>query len=398
MSRETGVTSNNLGIDPRVPNMGQWLSEQAGYEAYYCGKWHASGPWNYPEVSGSRRVAGFKTIPVGAGATGDFSDYQVSSATVSFLSQYRGASPFLFVAGLMNPHDICFWIPQLGGPHITQGGDPYGLGDARPPVPPNNEFHRSDRSESAAFGFGWTEEHWRNYAYDYYRMVERVDADVGRILDALEERDDDTVVIFTSDHGEALGRHNLVQKWHPYDHSLKVPLICSRPGEWESGRVDRKSLVMGVDVMATVCDAAGVAPPPQARGRSLEPLLKGESAEWRESVFAECRQTTHILRTQRFKYVKAYAFSQNELRHGRHVEKPFVGRNGEALAYDPDGFDAYRANRDGIALFDLEADPWETRNLAGDGGYGEIAEAHDRLLREQWESRLIPGVPEIGRA
>jgi len=72
-----------------------------------------------------------------------------------------------------------------------------------------------------------------------------LDADVGRLLDALDQsgQTENTVVIFTSDHGEGLGRHKLVQKWHPYEESMKVPLVVSAPQGVKSNYRDSKSLV-----------------------------------------------------------------------------------------------------------------------------------------------------------
>jgi hypothetical protein len=83
-SSETGVTYNNIGIDQQVPNMGEWFEQNSNYNRVYCGKWHAGGQWNYPDVEGDRKIPGFETIPVGVSGTGDFNDFQVAGALKGF--------------------------------------------------------------------------------------------------------------------------------------------------------------------------------------------------------------------------------------------------------------------------------------------------------------------------
>lgn len=398
MSSETGVPTNNQGIDRNVPNMGQWLAQESDYARYYCGKWHAGGPWNYPEVSGSRKIPGFNCLPVGGTACGDYNDYAVSATTAAFLNSYQKKSPFLFVAGLMNPHDISFWDPKLGGEVMTPGKDVLGLGNHLPPVPPNLHYTFDDPRDNLRVR-SWNDMHWRNYAYEYYRMVEKVDNDVGRILDAVDSRDDETVIIFTSDHGEGLGRHQRTGKWHPFDHSLKVPLIISWPGTAAEDVQDTAHLVQGVDLMATVCAIAGIAPPPHCRGRSLIPLLRRESGvEWTDSVYAEFHNTGRLLRTSRYKYVRWYRPGEygeypRWRRPGRRqvgFEQPYRLKDGRTVEFSPE----HLADLDRLPqelLFDMQEDPWEKRNLATKSEYAEIIRDHDRLMLEQWESRLIPG-------
>ena len=388
---ETGVTYNNVGIDRSVPNLGQWFERHTDYERVYCGKWHVGGKWNYPTVDGPRKIPGFETLPVGSLGTGDLADYQVSSSVEGFVRSYDGERPFLVVAGLMNPHDICFWMGAGPDPrYIVPGEDVFGLGEHLPVLPPN---HDTFFGEPLAHGRKkFTPMQWRNYAHDYYRMVEKVDADVGRMLSAVESRDDETLVIFTSDHGEGLGRHGRVQKWHPYEHSLKVPLVVSLPGRVREGAVDAAHLVNNVDLMSTVCDYAGIAPPPHARGRSLRPLLEGElregelregeaPASWRSSLFAEFARTGRVVRTGRYKYVQMYHYSGEP-------DRPFV----DAVTGEPAAFAAGRRLRvhPERLLFDLAEDPWETRNLAGDAALADVLAEHERLLHA-YEAELIPG-------
>ena len=136
-STETGLTYNNIGIDKDVPNMGQWFEKYTDYDRVYCGKWHAGGKWNYPDTEGARKIPGFETIPVGVLGTGDFNDFQVSGALRGYIQNHDYDKPFLAVAGLMNPHDICYWTQGDWGRRLVPSYDLFKLGDKLPPIPPN---------------------------------------------------------------------------------------------------------------------------------------------------------------------------------------------------------------------------------------------------------------------
>lgn len=381
-SIEHGVTYNNIGIDKSIPNLGEWLSDHSDYRCFYAGKWHAGGAWNYPAISGNRKIPGFTTIPVGEFAVGEHNDYQVSTAVKGFLDGYRDEAPFLIVAGLMNPHDICFWTPQLRGKSLVPDRELLFDKSEYPPLPPNNSYDFAEPAPLFRTRRRCSETYWRNYAYDYYRMVEKADLDVGRILDAVERRGDDTVVIFTSDHGEGLGRHSRVQKWHPYDQSVKVPLIFYAPG-YIRHSVDSESLVSGIDVFPTVCDIAGIEAPEAVNGRSLLPLIAGDGRWEREYVVSEFMHTGRVVRTDRYKFIKMYCYS---------------GRPDEAFVRKSDGGaemfvlgQGTRYEEDPVRmLFDMVNDPWERHNLAGEASAAAVMSHCEKLLAT-WENGMKPG-------
>jgi len=122
----------------------------------------------------------------------------------------------------------------------------------------------------------------------YYANVEMIDREVGAILDTLETRGkmDNTIIIFTSDHGDCLGDHGLSQKWAVYEEVTKVPLIICAPQRFESGRsVD--DLVQLFDLGPTILEWAGVKPPSSFEAQTLNPALEGEAFEGRDYVFCE---------------------------------------------------------------------------------------------------------------
>ncbi|MHB8901749.1 MAG: sulfatase family protein [Thermoguttaceae bacterium] len=348
MPVETGVISNNRAIRPGCPNLGQWLSA-AGYESYYCGKWHV--PDGYPT-----RIAGFEVLPVGGGQ-GDLVDSVVSRWGESFLKSRNSSKPFCFVASLLQPHDICYWAIQ--GPRLVPERLPFeALEGKLPPLPPNHKSRPPAPAKLDKLAYqGFSDEQWRYYLYIYYRQVEMVDADLGRILDALEDsgQDDNTVVVLTSDHGDGRGRHGHVQKWYPYEESVKVPMVVSCPGRITQGAVDSEHLVSGLDVMCTLSDYAGLDPPPDSKGRSLRPLLEQKSVAWRDFVSSEHHIDGRMLRTAQYKYVR-YA--------GDPVEQ----------------------------LFDMKADPWEMQNLYDDPRLADVVRDHRKML-DDWEASLKPVEP-----
>jgi choline-sulfatase len=187
-----------------------------------------------------------------------------------------------------------------------------------------------------------------------------VDAQIGHVLDALEDAGhaEDTLVIFSSDHGESLGQHGLVSKSVLYESAVRVPLLVSWPGHVPAGRVDETHLVSGIDVAPTICDYAGCEPPPLARGASLRPLLEREKdAEpaWRSYLVAESNTQGRMVRSARYKWI----------------------------TYEGDPVEL---------LFDLEHDPLETRNLAKVEEHRAALEAHRAFLAER-EAGLVRAPP-----
>ena len=349
MASETGVVTNNRSINKSIPNMGQWLRD-ADYETVYCGKWHV--PEGYP----TKAMKGFDVIPVGR-AQGDLVDSMISRQCEAYLRNRSSENPFLLVASFMQPHDICYWTNRSGR-LVPKDLRFENISGKFPPLPPN---HKSRPKEpqilSERFYDNFTPQQWQYYLYVYYRQVEMMDTDLGRILDALDDsgQADNTIVIFTSDHGEGAGRHSHVSKWYPYDESVKVPMIVSCPGKILEDVRDTSHLVSGLDVMSTVCDFAGIAAPDGCKGASMKPLLEGKNIPWREFVPVETHVIGRTIRTAQYKYVK----------------------------YKNDPVEM---------LFDMKSDPWEMNNLYEDSKYTDVMREHRKILGD-WESTLTKVEP-----
>ena len=358
MSTETGVYINGKRIRPDIPNIGQWLSGNTDYETFYAGKWHI--PRTHPI-----QIEGFRVLTTGIGGHGILGDTSTSRACENYLRNRSGSRPFFMVAAFLQPHDICEWL-RLNT--FASGRIPYDhLKGALPELPDNFQYGSSEpgylkrtrETRDPAVG-KWDALQWRYYLWSYYRHVEMVDGEIGRILQALDDRGygKNTLIVLTSDHGEGLARHQNVRKSLPYDEVARVPLIISWPDHTLQNKMDGSSLVSGVDIVPTVCDYAGVLPPKNMRGRSLRPLLEGKTVSPQPYVVSEMLgDRARMIRTERYKYV----------------------------SYRDDPVDM---------LFDMLDDPGETKNIAGEPSHQAAVEKHRGMLIE-WEKQLdvVPNLP-----
>lgn len=346
-SSELGMYDNSYALRYDVPNLRLWLPEH-GYSEMYIGKYGVT----------QENMA--TTYPVAGHWMGECSDDGISHTARAFLRNYDDPKPFFLSLGVHNPHDCCFW--EMDYPEDI-GELPYPeLADELPPLPENFVFDpREPETWQAQHKYlmrkGWKEPTWRYYAWSYYRQVEMADAEIGRVLDALDRsrHRDNTVVIFGADHGEGLGRHETCSKWFLYDEAVRVPLVIAWPGRFREGVVDTTHLVSSLDFAPTICDLAGVPPMPKMRGRSLRPLVEGEAPEWRDHVVSECGENGRMVRTMDYKYITYYGDTT-------------------------------------VQLFDMRDDPGETRNLAGDPAHAE-AQARLAALLKAYEGSLEKAEP-----
>lgn len=358
---KSGVIYNGDPLPPDLPTIGSVLRE-SGYYTAWTGKWHlpqsflreATDAWGFHH----RPIT--KDVPMVA--LGDQTDFLTAMDAEFFLRWQAGKQPkpwFLGVS-LHNPHDICY--------HVLEKGLEYPNRDTFPPLPSNFEADPNEpdavklRRQNTRYGHelaetkDWDESRWREYLHVYSHMVTQVDRAVGLVLRALEVGGwkDDTLVIFTSDHGEGVAAHRWVTKLSLYEESASVPLIVSYPDHIKPGV--STALASGLDLMPTICDYAG-AKPPGLPGISLRPVLEG--AKETDGRFVVCELAAdkdrpeiqgRMVRAKRYKY----------------------------CAYSPGD----RAEQ----LFDLRDDPGETKNLAGDPR-SAVALKHCRGLLSDWATK-----------
>ncbi len=326
----------SLNREARESGLGNLLCA-SGYACAYGGKWHL------PYASPMERGHGFEYINA-------FDDLRLADDVIAFLERPREA-PFFVVASFDNPHTIC---EHGAGRPLAWGPVPEPASAGACPNLPANHAPAPYEASAAAGGrrADYGPGDWRRYRHTYYRLVEQADAQIGRILEALDRLGlaDNTVVVFSSDHGDMLGAHRLIQKTALYEEAVRVPLLVRAPGGRPGAVVS--ALASGLDLYPTLCDYAGVAPPFACPGLSLRPAVEsGVPDRWRDHLVAETRfgreQGTdgRLVRTDRFKYVVYET--------GRHREQ----------------------------LYDLTADPGEMVNLAYDDRHAGTLRAHRELLR-----------------
>ncbi len=312
MPHELGIYGNTMDAElatKGVPTMGE-LFQAAGYETAYAGKWHVHPAFPAYEKK-KNTIPGFTVLPMGGKdpRQGDKKteekapqcDPFAAEASVKFLRQPHD-KPFLLTVSLLNPHDICEFTSFEGFKKMLPS-DPALL----PPLPANlhdTEKLPSELTTQTRKTRDWPDLQWRQYLWIYYRLVESSDKLIGQVLAALDETglNSSTVVVFTSDHGEMMGSHQMVTKQKLYEESAAVPLIIAPPNAMPG--VDRQHLVSGLDLMPTFLDYAGIAAPASLRGRSLRPLVEGRSMVWRDFVAAEAMEPeARMIRTSRYKYI-----------------------------------------------------------------------------------------------
>ncbi len=353
---EINVPINNLKAEWdtwQYPYMWKIMTK-AGYDTGYVGKWHL------PAMPKDIDTHGFEYIKY---AEDNRIDALVDGACRDFLMKKR-EKPFLLVSSFVNPHDICQWArgDEMLNDHLGEAPAPEDC----PELPANFEIPELEPdilrlmqtySPTTYPTTDWDEGKWRQYRWAYYRLIEIVDARIQKVLDALKEsgQEENTIIIFTSDHGDGHGAHKWNQKQVLYEESARVPLIMSWKGTIEGGSVNNKEVVStGIDLIPTMCDIAGVATPAYLKGSSFKNLALGKKEPtWREytvieTEFCQSKESFHIkgrcVRTENFKYM---VYDKGELHE---------------------------------QLFDMLKDPGETNNLAYKSGYQKQLVRHRRHL------------------
>lgn len=376
-SSETGIPFNGGTLHDGIPDLGQILNTH-GYHACHAGKWHVDGR----DVRDSFHTLYYGHRDISAGG-GEYHDPVSTHAALDFLSSYQEAKPFYLQIGYLNPHDICEYehsheYQNIPGP-LLQG---FLTETDLPPLPPNHDYDSRETITQQAMRRGddpiihpriaravkkWSPEQWRYLRWQLDRYTEQVDLEIGLLLNALQASPhaDNTLIIFSVDHGEAAGCHRMFQKFTLYEESVRTPLIVSsfsdRFGLTPNHR-DTEHLTSGVDLLPTVLDYARIDTPSHCHGRSLRPLIERRDTPWRDAAYIESNVWGRALVTTRYKYITEY--------------RPLPE---ETSIPGPD-----RSRLGGEELYDLATDPGETRNLAHDPAMQDLlTKFRDQLLAHE---------------
>lgn len=324
----------NENLEPTAvlrPGLRTWseVLSEAGYYLGYVGKWQVDqerdpthfGFHDYVPNSayrGWRQAQGLPPVPRTNGYWGE-----VDPAITPEQSRLGwGASELIRLLEKAGRHGRPFFLRwDTDEPHLPNVvPEPYASMYRPADIPPWPSFgdplHGKpyiQRQQLRSWGIeGWSWEHWAPIVARYLGEISLLDAQIGRILDALDALGlaEDTLVVYTTDHGDLCGAHGMADKHYVmYDDVARVPLIMRWPAGLPGGRVCDAFVSAGIDLAATFCDAAAAARPTTFVGQSLLPLARGETTADRPDIFCMYfgnqfgLYSQRMVRDRRWKYV-----------------------------------------------------------------------------------------------
>lgn len=283
----------------------------------------------------------------------DHTDGMVATKAIELLERHKN-EPFFLAVGFYKPHcpyvapqkwfDL-YPIDKIDVAEATKGFEktvPEGALQSTRPWPTYQVEKQKLREAKQA----------------YYATISFVDAQIGRVLDALDRLGlrDNTIVVFWSDHGYHLGEHGLWMKQSCFEESARVPLIIAGPNTRDGGACRRN--VELIDLYPTLADLAGLTPPANLPGVSIRPLLARPDTAWNRPAFTQVERQGypgHSVRTARFRYTE------------------------------------WDGGKKGAELYDHEKDPNELNNLASHPHYVPIVADHRALVQKNWPTRVVGG-------
>ncbi|WP_395144469.1 sulfatase-like hydrolase/transferase, partial [Armatimonas sp.] len=317
------------------------LLKSAGYRTGYVGKWHMGTQRERPGFDFAASFIGqgkYENCPFVVNGkdtpTNGWIDDVSTDYALQFLKESTG-KPFLLVLGFKTAHGPFSPPPSHANDYASDTARPVpnvGLAPAYAP-------ERKGAANASTLNRG------------YFRCLSAMDDCVGKLLAAI---DDNTVVIFASDNGFYLGEHSLGDKRSAYDESLRIPLVIRLPKALRKAR-QVEQLALNVDIAPTVLELAGVPVPRAMHGRSLLPLALGKPpTDWRKAFFYTyffergfSIPTTQCVRTETAKLIQ------------------------------------YPGHPEWTEVYDLKADPYETKNLATDNHFVELHAALEQEFERQ---------------
>lgn len=339
------------------------ILKNAGYEAAYAGKQH------FPGFTAEDLGFDVLTLDEREECTGICTEYIMKAKE----------KPYCLVTSLINPHDICYMAIRdfatsdeaksiIKGGKVELGNVDKMLSELKsydgdmdidrcPELPVN---HLPQEEEPGAiknliskrsFRLGarenYSEADWRRHRYVYHRLTEMVDEKIGSLLQAVKEsgQEENTVIIFTSDHGDMDAAHKLEHKTVFYEEAARIPLIVCQKDSTPAGSIDSTHLISnGLDLIPTLLDYVGISESEGLKGRSFRPLAEGKKVtNWREVLPVESEIGKMVI-TEHYKYARFYTGDKDE------------------------------------QLYDLRNDPFETKNAAFIDGNKQVLQKHRNLF------------------
>ncbi len=353
--------NHDVPISKECPTLPQLFRDQ-GYETFLTGKWHNDVPSAVRSFESGKSIfhggmCEHTAVPVqdleelAEGATpkttDGFSSEVFCDTAIKYIRSREDDRPFFLWLALTSPHDprtppkpydtlyepVTVSLPANFSPEHPFDNGELDIRDEK--LAPRPRDPGRIRKELA----------------DYYGMISHHDACLGRVFDCLREtgHEDNTLIVYVSDHGLAMGSHGLLGKQNLYEHSVRVPLILRGPGVTKGFSSSHR--IYSLDLYASLCELAGIDVPQNVESRSFVPILKGQVQSARDvfySAYAQCQRSVFDGRWKLIRYI--------------------VG------------------DRERLQLFDLQEDPDELQDLAADTNYAPISE-HLLYCLKEWQKR-----------
>lgn len=401
-----GITTNNIPLDENIKTLPEIINDSA-YSTAYIGKWHLGN-----EIFAQQGFQTWRPMEDGydkyyspdkdTNARSDYHHWLVEKGyqpnqkeknkfsrsfaaklplehckpkfleekTIEFLEENKD-KPFIAYVNFLEPH-----MPFYGPLDSLYSPDEVIL--------PPNFYDSLDEDEPLKYRlkqefcqkkYGHDEKEYRELIARYWGLVTQVDMSVGAILNKLEEMgiDDNTIVVFTSDHGDMMGAHKLVEKSVMFEESVRVPLLLKVPGINKSQKIIQER-VSHIDLVPTLLDLMGTEIPEYVQGKSLVPVLKGNELPDRD-VFIEW----NVNNDNKSGVTKETRLADEEI-----IEE--VGSASVRTIISKDGWKLALNDKDNSQLFDLNNDPLETTNLFYDPKYKEKVKELTAKIKE-WQKK-----------
>jgi arylsulfatase A-like enzyme len=324
-SHHNGMLSNGCKYAPTAKTMGETFRD-AGYEMGYLGKWHLGNPkkdghtWGFPEPDTEYGIYTFDRSPA-----------PTTDIGLKFIAEKSKADkPWFLVVSWIMPHEP-YAAPKGYAEHFPKPS-------IRPNVPAGKPHDFAEKNMP-----------------DYYGMIEKIDEEFGRLMKALDEAGvaKDTIVIFSSDHGDMIGSQGYKAKRWPYEESARIPYLIRYPGAFKPGlQIDNPFSI--IDAYPTIAGLAGLRASPKVDGQDFSAFFTGKVPRPpRDFVYLEMPYAFVPWPGWR-------AIRTEDMMYARMADKPWL-------------------------LYNVKNDPYETNNLISDS-----------TLTKQWDDRLTAAMKQYG--
>ncbi|MFC1635651.1 sulfatase-like hydrolase/transferase [Planctomycetota bacterium] len=401
----TGCTKNNIPLPTDVPCLPEWLGDP-DYRTAYMGKWHLGDEifaqhgfreWvaiedgytpYYGEGRDRSRRSDYHHFLIEQGYQPDSGDKFSRSFAArrpiehckpkflemkacDFLRRHRN-EPFILYINFLEPH-MPFFGPLDNEHDPNEVQLPANFND---PLEENEPLRYQLIREYCQAKYGAGEDDIRGLIARYWGLVTQVDRSVGAILRTLEDLGlaENTIVVYTSDHGDMMGSHHMVEKSVMYEEAVRIPWLMRIPQLGGGGRTLTKPISQ-IDMVPTLLDLFGVDTGRSFPGQSLVPLIKGKSVA-QEDVFIEWNPNSGALKIKKggTKLASKTALKNIENEHSRAI-------------ISPDGWKLCLSDKDKSQLFNLREDPGETRNLFDSGLHHDVILKLTRKIHK-WQDQV----------